>query len=388
MMRGFASIACAWCVILAQPVLACDVPVFRYALERWQPDAYEVVVLHGAPLSADEAKHWQTITDTASNPESLNLRIRGQDSGRIPDPGLETRWRSETNAATPWLALYYPASASRQSYLWAGPITESNCEAMLDSPARRAIAQALLDGESAVFVLVESGDETADRGAAETLERELAVAASTMELPARVEDEVPDIDEQKVRIAFSMVRVSRQDPGEQVFVEMLLGSEPGLRAIDAPMVFPIYGRGRSLYALAGKGINPKTIQQACALVAGPCSCDIKDENPGVDLLFAVDWDARIDEFLLGNPEPALVPGPALIQASKPENPGGNSQIDASRETDTVGFAQDDVVDSEEEVSRGRAFFPLVSVAFAIAVAMAAVIAGSVVLAFRKGGTKA
>ncbi len=387
-MRGFASVACAWCVILAQPVLACDVPVFRYALERWQPDAYEVVVLHGTALSADDAALWQTITQAASVPDSLNLRIRGADSGRVPDPGLETRWRSETNAATPWLALYYPASASRQSHLWAGPITESNCEAILDSPARRAIAQALLDGESAVFVLVESGDETADQVAAETLERELAAAESTLELPGRVDDEVPDIDEQKVRIAFSMERVSRKDPSEQIFVEMLLGSEPGLRTIDAPMVFPIYGRGRSLYALAGKGINPKTIRQACTLVAGPCSCDIKDENPGIDLLFAVNWDARIDEFLLGNPEPAVVPGPALLQASEPKTIEGNSESDATIGTASVGIAQAGAIDSQEEVSRGRAISPLVSVALAITVAIVAVLAGSVVLAFRKGGSEA
>ena len=33
-----------------QPACACNVPVFRYALQRWQPDPLEVLVLHRAPL--------------------------------------------------------------------------------------------------------------------------------------------------------------------------------------------------------------------------------------------------------------------------------------------------------------------------------------------------
>jgi hypothetical protein len=31
-------------------MFACSVPVFRYALERWQPSKYELVVFHKGPL--------------------------------------------------------------------------------------------------------------------------------------------------------------------------------------------------------------------------------------------------------------------------------------------------------------------------------------------------
>ena len=37
--------------LAAGPASACNVPVFRYALERWKPDAYEVHVFHKGPLS-------------------------------------------------------------------------------------------------------------------------------------------------------------------------------------------------------------------------------------------------------------------------------------------------------------------------------------------------
>ncbi|MCC6488685.1 MAG: hypothetical protein IT364_14400 [Candidatus Hydrogenedentes bacterium] len=315
-MRGRRSylLALSLVVALARTAMACDVPVFRYALERWEPEPYQAVLLNNAPLDASEEALWRGITEHAE----ANPRVLPIGRGTKPDPGLEARWQADS--ATPWIALYYPPSAPLQTHVWSGPLTAANCEALLDSPARQEIARQLLDGTSAVFALLESGDAAADQNAADTLARELAASETSLVLPGRTKEDVPDIDESKVRIEFSTVRVSRQDPHEAIFVEMLLGIEPGLRDIDAPMVFPVYGRGRALYALAGKGINAKTIRAACALVVGPCSCQVKDENPGVDVLMATDWVAGIDEFLLQNPEPAALPSPALHQASAPVLP--------------------------------------------------------------------
>ena len=55
------------------------------------------------------------------------------------------------------------------------------------------------------------------------------------------------------------------------------------------MAFPIFGRGRALYALAGKGITKENVWEASFFLAGDCSCQIKAENPGTDLLMAADW---------------------------------------------------------------------------------------------------
>ena len=38
-------------VLVAVVAEACSVPVFRYALERWQADPYEVFVFHRGPLT-------------------------------------------------------------------------------------------------------------------------------------------------------------------------------------------------------------------------------------------------------------------------------------------------------------------------------------------------
>jgi hypothetical protein len=367
---------------LAWPVLACDVPVFRYALERWEPDAYRLTLLHSEPLNEVEEALWDHMTQASSDPSSVNLRIRASDSDGVVDAGLEARWKEEADAS-PWLALYYPSAAPLQTYLWAGPLTESNCEALLDSPARQKTAKALLDGNSAVFVLLESGDVDADRTAAEILERELAASEAELELPGATNEEVPDIDETKLKIAFSTVRVSRQDPGERIFVEMLLGSEPGLRDVDAPMVFPVYGRGLALYALAGKGINSKTIREACAFVTGPCSCQVKDENPGVDILIALNWDAGIGEFLLQNPEPAALPSPALLQASAPDPPPVDAEPDAQVIAAATDVAQATPQVREDTDLREPGLSPLLTTGIVLAIGMATIALVSFTLYHRK-----
>jgi hypothetical protein len=97
-----------------------------------------------------------------------------------------------------------------------------------------------------------------------------------------------------LKVAFSIVRVSRDDPNERAFVSMLLKSEPDLEDFSMPMAFPVFGRGRALYALVGKGINADTIHEACEFLIGACSCQVKDLNPGVDLLMAVAWEDLIE----------------------------------------------------------------------------------------------
>ncbi len=62
---------------------------------------------------------------------------------------------------------------------------------------------------------------------------------------------------------------------------------------NEPMAFPVFGRGRVLYALIGKGINAGTIEQACRDLTGPCTCQVKDQNPGTDLLMAVNWEKLV-----------------------------------------------------------------------------------------------
>ena len=45
-----------------------------------------------------------------------------------------------------------------------------------------------------------------------------------------------------------------------VLLQMLLNTEDDLKTMKEPMAIPVFGRGRALYALVGKGINEETIE--------------------------------------------------------------------------------------------------------------------------------
>jgi hypothetical protein len=52
----------------------------------------------------------------------------------------------------------------------------------------------------------------------------------------------------------------------------------------------IYGRGRALFSCLGDGIHRDNLIQDIDFVTGACSCTVKEQNPGVDLLMRYNWD--------------------------------------------------------------------------------------------------
>jgi hypothetical protein len=49
----------------------------------------------------------------------------------------------------------------------------------------------------------------------------------------------------------------------------------------------------------GKGIKHETIDEAASFLIGSCSCQVKEKNPGADLLMTVDWKALLKEQAIG-----------------------------------------------------------------------------------------
>src|SRR5205807_1381286 len=74
------------------------------------------------------------------------------------------------------------------------------------------------------------------------------------------------------------------------------------------------GRGIALYALVGKGITAENIAKAAGFLVGECSCEVRRQNPGVDLLMAADWETGAELGSLAG----LSAGRALESASAPE----------------------------------------------------------------------
>ena len=284
-------------VFFALPAGACDVPVFRYALERWAPDPYEVIVFHKGSLTPEDRGALDRLRgDLENGTAQANAVLREVDLSAVVHPALEEMWRAQETSGLPWLALRNTKSLQAGEAVWAGRFEPGALAALLDSPARREIARRLLGGDCAVWVLLESGDAQADDAVARLLDAQLRRLENELELPVPQGGEVEGALE--LEIAFSFIRMSRSDVAELAFVQMLLQSEWDLAGGSAPLAFPVFGRGRILYALVGDGISADNIREACAFLVGPCSCQIKDLSPGTDLLMTADWDGWLKEQVL------------------------------------------------------------------------------------------
>jgi hypothetical protein len=74
---------------------------------------------------------------------------------------------------------------------------------------------------------------------------------------------------------------------------MLVRCESDLADRSEALAFPVFGRGRALWPLVGRGINAKNVQEASEFLVGACSCQVKEQNPGFDLLLSADWDSLL-----------------------------------------------------------------------------------------------
>ncbi len=281
-------------LFFAASALACSVPVFRYALEHWPADPFQVLVFHRGALSA-ELEQALAATE-ASEGARPNVRVRRIDLDDNPPAELMRLFEQQPEARAPWLVVRFPSSSGIPEPVLSAPLTVNTLAQVLDSPARREVVRRLGEGQSAVWLLLESGDKAADDAAEQRLQERLDYLQGVMSLPKLDESDIANglvsVPEEDLRLEFSLLRVARTDAAEAVLVRQLLLSEDGLEEVEGePMVFPVFGQGRALYALVGEGIRNETIEAAAAFLIGKCSCQVKEQNPGVDLLMTADWAA-------------------------------------------------------------------------------------------------
>jgi len=311
----------AWLVTAGVWSQACSVPVFRYALERWPADPYEVVVFHRGDLKDTDRALVQKLEKTAFKQGGrANLEVAVVDLGKDDiDRELKGVWDGQVNPRLPWVAVRYPRVLKRDETVWAGRLSDAAVDGLVQSPLRQKIARELCKGETAVWLLVESGDKKKDDAAAEVLRAQLKKQQETLKLPKLnpndPEDRIADgPDAPELKISFTLHRLARTDAVEQPLLQMLLKSEEDLLTSDKPLAFPVFGRGRALYVLEGDGINPEVIEKACAALIGPCTCTIKAGAPGTDLLISADWPERMARPKPVTPTPVAVdpPGPRVV----------------------------------------------------------------------------
>jgi len=360
---GIAAIIIATLAAWVAPARACSVPVFRYALERWDPSPYLVLVFHKEPLTEAQKAVVDAYTAAAASDVSpANLQVGVANLAEELQPWVKAVYERAQPPSLPWVVVLYPEKprmpydaddSAGPAVLSSGPLEADAVVALPDSPMRREIARRLLKGDSVVWILLECGDRTRDDAAAGMIEPEFRRLEKSIDMPlpegytsdvqpadaagAGAMAPPPDVDPRDrvspaipMKLAFSSMRLSRHDPTEQVLVKMLLGANPEIGdPASGPALIAVFGRGRALEALTGETLNAETLARACEFLCGACSCEIKDLNPGTDLLMAVDWDGLLEGRVVV--DKALPPLTGVMSQSPSEESAKESKPAESRE---------------------------------------------------------
>lgn len=297
-------------IVFATELLACQVPVFRYALERWPADEFSLLVTSEGPLPKEVQKELGYLSKSLeATPTPINLRLDLIDLESLTEIERVSLPNLENVGAAPTFTLLPPESWEQQNPLWQGPATAENLQRVLDSPARRRCAKHLIAGETTVWFLVESGNEGQDAEVEARLQRALKTAKDTLELPIgvlRPEELNPDVEhvdldnvlrsDVPLKISFVIERISRTAAEEDIFLRMLVG--PRLLATPEAQVVPVFGRGRRPGILRASQLTEQKILDACEYLCSACSCQVKAGNPGDDLLFRMNWDDYLNSEVI------------------------------------------------------------------------------------------
>lgn len=297
--------------MLAGRAHACSVPVFRYALERWAPGTFELMVFNDRAYTPEHEQLLRSIVNTSANIEirKVNLKSPAEEDLAV--------WKKQSNATAPWFVLRLPDS---EVILRTGPVTADNLQSLIASPARAAIAKRLLAGESATWLIIQGKDAAANEATKRKLDEELARLARELKIPEIGPDDPPLRSRLPLAIRFSTLTVARGDAREAPLLEQLCHVDAKAAQVLAnekqPVVVPVIGRGRALAAVPADKLTPEVIERIAGFICGECSCEVKEQNPGMDLLIDADWNS-IYEASADDPAPATRPTATTGAVSRP-----------------------------------------------------------------------
>jgi len=241
-------------IILAGLIsLACTTRVSEWVLLNALPNQYSLVYFHSGKVTETIAKQNKEILEDIKNANVLFRTVARED------------------IKTPYYGLYYE---NRLFIRYDNPAQLKN---LTSSPLREKVASELMAGKLCVMVYLKTDNKEKDDKGLQALKRAVESSPFGSIIP--------------------IVEISRNNKEETHFASLLLNVEDDLKTIQEPMLFGVFGRFKALEPLLGKGISEDNIALMIDFLTAECSCLIKDDLPGTDILFTNNWD---------NPTPALL----------------------------------------------------------------------------------
>ena len=302
-------------VVLALPTPgdACNIPVFRYALERWKPDSIELVVFHDAPFSTEDNAYLQKLEKASSGTSrTLNAKLLKTDIRTLEDGAYKDLWLDLQEAGDVQLpCLVVRATASQRPInVWHGPLGEARKLNIVESPVRKELARRLLAGHSVVWLMLKSKDEAQNATVRKQLTSRFAAMQSELKLPEGVGLPGSELfSDVPLVLKFSILEIDPESSKEQLLVRWLSGFDPQAVEDDEPLMVPVFGRGRALEVIPASQLNDGLTGDLTQFLCAACSCQVKERNPGFDLLLNASWDKQLFGDKAGKVPAAIQTGP-------------------------------------------------------------------------------
>ncbi|MDD4787712.1 MAG: hypothetical protein PHO07_11095, partial [Pirellulales bacterium] len=169
-------LAAAIAILAAWPAaprwaLACNTPVYRYAMYNWRSAPFFVFYFHEGEVADEDRAVNQTIAGLTENlPPQANLKIElvnvsdQKQIDRLPEFVVQA-WKSHQGGQLPAHVVVSPWGAP----IFAGRLNTASAASLIDSPARQRLGELLTEGHAAVMILLTCPDEDENKKAEQVL---------------------------------------------------------------------------------------------------------------------------------------------------------------------------------------------------------------------------
>lgn len=282
---------------LAIPAIACNIPVFRYALERWSSDEIKVTVFHDSSLLAKQLSSIDSLRSAAtSGGGNANILVETVSTESIPRT-LQSLWEQVRKEASSDLnspiAVAHGKHRKGPFIAWVGSLVDAS-STLVDSPVRQKLAKRLLAGDAIVWLVIEAKNSDESSARIAQLQDQVKKLASQIELPEGIGLPGSELfSEVPLLLQHSILKIQRDDPNEKFLLGIFQGFQPEAYERGEALYVPVFGRGRALEVIPESQLDDALARDLTQFLCAACSCQVKEQNPGFDLLLNVDWDLEL-----------------------------------------------------------------------------------------------
>jgi hypothetical protein len=212
----------------------------------------------------------------------------------------------------PHVVLRCPGGRQGSPIVWAGPLAEVE-QVLAVSRPEQELARRLLSGEAVVWLVLRGSDAERANGATKLVKEQLPTLMNEIELPAGVGLPGSELLSRiPLEVRFSVLEVPAKEAANSLLRRTAIARSREPVDAATTLIVPVFGRGRAVQVLTLDELDADVIADSSRFLCGACSCQVKQLNPGFDLLLPVAWEER----LYGEEVPAEVVADATTATAK------------------------------------------------------------------------